>query len=594
MIKWIIKERTRVIAFIAIVCISSVTVGQVLNTKIVELKLKEYDSIEPHLTTNQKINSLYFILNIANNIKDEGGQSNCLRRLGIVYGNTAMQDSAVIMYVNSAKLASKVKYILSEASSFNQIGLIYKEQKKSTLALEYFKGALNIYSQIPDHRGMSDATYNIAETQFNDGQSDSAYINCLQSLGYMRRWGDTSTVGYNYDLLSKIELRKTKPQKALVYSKQAIGLLKKDKDFTGLIPALNQLGKVCSRLNMPDSSIRCYHEAFGLALTLGYKTYLPETAASLAEQYELLGLQDSLVKYLKIRQTYTDSLNDEIAKRATAESLAKFDNEKNKLDLQHEKQLSANRNTMNYVLASLALILALSILLMWRSFRQQRNIKQKESELQQANAQLQGQDAERERIAGELHDRVGAMLSTAKLQFSAMEEQAKQFIKGQHQTFEKALRLLDETYEEVRRISHNLDTGDLRRLGFKKALQQRIQRLSETDQLQAQFIDNQLPPELYAPFANDLFSITMLLLDNTLKHAGAREVSIQLSRTNGNLVYSYEDDGRGFDREALKQNAGMGYRNLEARVQKMKGSWHLDTSPGHGLNLIIELPLSGS
>lgn len=559
---------------------------------MIDWDLTRYDKNEPYLSFNKNKSSLKDILIKCSQSGYFTGYSDTYRRLGILFKTNGQSDSAISAFTEAYKYSVKAKDPLSQASNLNQIASIYVEMKNIKKSIQYFRQAFDVYSQIPDHRGMSDATYNIAEMQFNEGQSDSAYFNCLQSLGYMRRWGDTGTVGYNYDLLSKIELPNKKLQKALIYSKQAIGLLKKDKDFTGLIPALNQLGKVYDRLNMPDSSIRCYHEAFGLARTLGYKTYLPETAASLAELYEVLGRQDSLVKYLKIRQTYTDSLNDEIAHRATTESLAKFDTEKKELALEAEKQTSANRKAMNTALLITAALLALFMLLMWRSFRQQKKIKQKESELNQANALLRGQDAERERIARELHDRVGSMLSTVKLHFTGMESQMSDLITQQSNTYQKALHLLDETYEEVRRISHDLDTGLLGRYGLRTAMLQLTQLISSANKVKVQYIDNNLPPELYQPFETELYRITQELLSNTIKYAGASEASIQISRNNGNLIYSYEDDGIGFSKPQLEQAKGLGYKNIEARVQKLNAQWHLDTSPGNGVNLIIEIPLA--
>ncbi len=519
------------------------------------------------------------------------GFSDTYRRLGILFKNNGQSDSAIKYFLEACRYSVKANDPLSQASNLNQIATVYSGQKNIKQAILYFRQAMDVYSQIPDHRGMSDATYNIAEMQFNEGQNDSAYINCLRSLGYMRRWGDTGTVGYNYDLLSKAELRNTNRQKALAYSKQAIGLLKNDNDFSGLIPALIQIGKVYSRLNLPDSSIHCYNQAFGMACTLGYKTFVPQIAASLAEQYELIGRQDSLVKYLKIRQTYTDSLNDEIANRATVESLAKFDTQRKETELLYQKQLNAKQKTMNTVLITLALILSLTLLLTLFYFRQKKKIRQKESELQNANALIQGQDEERERIARELHDRVGSMISTVKLHFTSMEEQMSNLIKAQGRSYEKAIGLLDETYEEVRRISHDLDSGLLGKFGLRTAMLQLTQLLQSTNKLQVQYIDNNLLPETYKPFETDLYRITQELLSNTIKYAGAREVSIQLSSNNGNLVYSYEDDGKGFNKEQLQSSKGIGYKNIATRVLKMKGSWHLDTSAGHGLNLIIEIPL---
>jgi two-component system, NarL family, sensor kinase len=106
------------------------------------------------------------------------------------------------------------------------------------------------------------------------------------------------------------------------------------------------------------------------------------------------------------------------------------------------------------------------------------------------------------------------------------------------------------------------------------------------------YIDNGIEPTIYKPYETDLYRITQELLSNAIKYASAKEISIQLTLNNGNLLYSYEDDGVGFEKEKLEVNKGIGYQNIEIRVKKMKGSLHLDTSPGNGTNVIIEIPLN--
>lgn len=524
------------------------------------------------------------------------GQNDCLanalRRLGLLYKNNGQSDSAIKYFLEAHRYSVKAKDKLSQASNLNQIATVYVEQKNFRQAMQYFRMAFEAYSQLQDFRGMSDATYNLAEMQFELNQRDSACNNCLLSLGYMRRWGDTSTVGYNYDLLSRHGLVTGMTERALQFSKTAINLFQREEDVSGMLPALSQTGKVFEKMGRIDSALAYFIKSFRLSDRYGYRQHLSENAGLIAATFEKLNQPDSAIRYLKLKQAISDSLHNQVRDKNTTEMLTRFDTEKKELALEAEKQTSANRKAMNTALLITAALLALFMLLMWRSFRQQKKIKQKESELNQANALLRGQDAERERIARELHDRVGSMLSTVKLHFTGMESQMSDLITQQSNTYQKALHLLDETYEEVRRISHDLDTGLLGRYGLRTAMLQLTQLISSANKVKVQYIDNNLPPELYQPFETELYRITQELLSNTIKYAGASEASIQISRNNGNLIYSYEDDGIGFSKPQLEQAKGLGYKNIEARVQKLNAQWHLDTSPGNGVNLIIEIPLA--
>lgn len=576
-------------AFYVILCF---LVYQNILSQNCQERLRQWDSI--YRDPLEGKNDLHLITKEISEAKLFKCLSDAYRRWGIIYRYNGRIDSAIIYCIRSASIADSLNYSLSAASSYNQIAIIYTQIQNLDQALFYFEKAFRAYSQINHYRGMSDASLNISEILFNKNKTDSSRILCLKSLIYMRQWGDTSTVGYNYNLLSKTALENNNPTNALRYSKQAIQLFKKDNDPPGLLPALNQLGMIFEQLNNSDSALYYFKETYRLAANLGYKENILETVSLLAEVYERQNINDSAILYFKLQQAYSDTLNQESQFRVTTEMLTRFDTERKETALQNEKQLSANRNTMNIALSILSFVLLFSILLMWRSFRQRKKIERKESELQNANAMLKGQDEERERIARELHDRVGSMLSTVKLHFTSMEEQVGQLVKVQHKSYEKAIELLDETYEEVRRISHDLDTGLLGRFGLRTAMLQLAQVIESTNKLKILYLDNDLLPEIYKPFETDLYRITQELLSNTIKYAKAKEISIQLSRNNGNLVYSYEDDGIGFSKEQLKDSKGIGYKNIEARVKKMKGEWHLETSPGNGLNLIIELPIGNN
>lgn len=210
-------------------------------------------------------------------------------------------------------------------------------------------------------------------------------------------------------------------------------------------------------------------------------------------------------------------------------------------------------------------------------------------EVENVNAMLKGQDEERKRIAQELHDRIGSILSTVKLHFSTIEEGMQALRDQQNKSYKEAVNLLDEAVDEVRRISHDLYEGQLAKFGFKTALLQLIAAIEKANVVHISFIDNGVSRATYQMYEQDLYRITQELLSNTLKYAQAKNITIQLNHKDGMLEYMYEDDGQGFVADSVNTGSGIGYKNIEARVAKMGGAWHLDTRPQHGMTLIVEL-----
>jgi hypothetical protein len=275
---------------------------------------------------------------------------------------------------------------------------------------------------------------------------------------------------------------------------------------------------------------------------------------------------------------------------AIANATIEYETEKKELEFQAELKQKKNSQALNAVLAVLLILLALTVFFLVRNFKQKREIQKRETELKSARALMEGQEGERERIAHELHDRVGSMISTIKLHLGVIEHKFKSKSKQEEQMMVNVHNLIDETYEEVRRISHDLDAGQLGKIGLHAAMQKLAKGIAVTRQLKVTYIDSGLSETIDPTIETDLYRITQELLTNTIKYAHAKEVSIQVSTSDRKIVYSYEDDGDGFDKTSLDGGLGIGYKNINARVDRMLGKWFIETSPGNGTNVIIEIP----
>jgi hypothetical protein len=317
---------------------------------------------------------------------------------------------------------------------------------------------------------------------------------------------------------------------------------------------------------------------------------MAEGAKSLAEFYEADRRLDSAYAYYKQYSEYKEKMASENLSNAIANATIEYETEKKELEFQAELKQKKNSQALNAVLAVLLILLALTVFFLVRNFKQKREIQKRETELKSARALMEGQEGERERIAHELHDRVGSMISTIKLHLGVIEHKFKSKSKQEEQMMVNVHNLIDETYEEVRRISHDLDAGQLGKIGLHAAMQKLAKGIAVTRQLKVTYIDSGLSETIDPTIETDLYRITQELLTNTIKYAHAKEVSIQVSTSDRKIVYSYEDDGDGFDKTSLDGGLGIGYKNINARVDRMLGKWFIETSPGNGTNVIIEIP----
>lgn len=212
----------------------------------------------------------------------------------------------------------------------------------------------------------------------------------------------------------------------------------------------------------------------------------------------------------------------------------------------------------------------------------------KAQEIKKLGAELEGRDEERKRIAKELHDRLGGMLSMVKLHFKTVEDQI-EVLKDQNKVqYEKANLLLDEACEEVRKISHDMISGVLYKFGLVQALENLAESINQTGQLKVQFIPSGVKTSFGEEREMHLYRIVQELLTNVLKHAKASEVTIQLIETDLNLRLQVDDNGIGFN--VLDIPSGIGLKNVEARVDSLQGEIAIDSNPS-GTLATVDIPL---
>ncbi len=204
---------------------------------------------------------------------------------------------------------------------------------------------------------------------------------------------------------------------------------------------------------------------------------------------------------------------------------------------------------------------------------------------------LEGQEKERKRVAIDLHDRLGGMLSMVKLHFSSLEEKIDTSVKVK-QKFLSASDLLDQAANEVRMISHDLMSGVLVKFGLLPALEDLCSKINETGEIEMHLMTDNMNGSLDGEQELQVYRIVQELVGNTLKHAKASEISIQLNEYDKTVNLMVEDDGVGFDPIRLRKEAGIGLENLKARVGKLGGILNIDSGKGAGTTISIDIPIN--
>jgi signal transduction histidine kinase len=191
-------------------------------------------------------------------------------------------------------------------------------------------------------------------------------------------------------------------------------------------------------------------------------------------------------------------------------------------------------------------------------------------------------------VAQDLHDSVGGLLAASKIQLETMTAKNPQLSKDED--WGKIRELLDETVAETRHIARNMQPSALMEFGLVTALRDLTARVHGKGVPHITFQHFGEFTDIDRDIALNCYRIIQELVQNSLKHGQAREILVQITRTDNQLALLVEDDGAGFDPQNAKK--GMGTDNLARRAQFLKGELSVQSAKGQGASTMVTVPLS--
>lgn len=264
-------------------------------------------------------------------------------------------------------------------------------------------------------------------------------------------------------------------------------------------------------------------------------------------------------------------------------------------DKKMQELISRKRQTINYILSFSVLALLVTGLLAIRNHLQKQKLQQHrineletEKKLMATEAVLKGEEQERTRLAKDLHDGLGGMLSGIKYSLNTMKGNLIMTPENA-QGFERSIDMLDSSIKEMRRVAHNMMPEVLLRYGLDAALKDYTTEINNSGIIK--IIYQSMGSEkkgLEQSSLLALYRIVQELISNAIKHAAASEVLVQIFWESGKLVVNVEDNGTGFDPSILDIAEGIGWKNIRSRVELLKGKADILSHPGKGTAVNIE------
>lgn len=550
-------------------------IRQSLNDKIKSAGI--YSNIATVYTRQSKFKEALDLnfksLKLYEQIGDSANQANILGNIGILYYNLEQNKSANDFFVKGLRLARLCHKQLIEANILIELGGIKFEEgvkndiivnrKELDSALLYFDDANTILTEYNAIYNLAVVNNNIGRiyVQLNDYEKATQYYN--QGLIYRQQMNDDYGIGLSYLNLGKVsKLKKLYPNSIDFYKKAATIFLE--------IKSYIDLKQVYGEMSVVYEDMKDYHNAM-----IFHQLYT---------QYS-----DSV---------YTSENAKQMAEMQTKYDVEKKDLEllKNKAELETKEKQAFIKNII--IAAVIALIILLSIVgvLFYRKKQIEQQAKldseiANQKELR-TKAILDAEEKERRRIAQDLHDGVGQLLSAAKLNLSNLESKIKVETEEQKVAMQNALTLVDDSVKEVRAVSHNMMPNTLIKLGLGSAVREFITKLGNAPTLKVDLEIVGLDTRLDNQVETVLYRVIQEIVNNIIKHAKATQISMQLIRHEAELNVMIEDNGIGFDTNKLESFDGIGLKGIQTRIEFLNGSVHFDSTIGRGTTVIIDVPLA--
>jgi len=531
----------------------------------------------------------------------------CITYVSSTYNHKGVFDSAII-YLDSAFEIHKAHGLENDDIPKSTLCIIYYDQGFYEKTVPIYKNLSKNYFEKNDTLNYNKILLNLASSYAALNEFDSAQF-FLNKCLFAKNQSNSSLKADQIFSLANVYFNKKEFDTAEVYFKRAIKIYKLNDDNIGLDNCMNILGDLYSEIGKSDKAIGAFRKAIGYFGKTEEPAFLIGYYDNISDEFAKIEKYDSAYYYKKLSSDLRNGVFTEESNRSVAEFKAKYNNEKlqnEALLLEKERDKEKNKNKRQLVVTfSLSALLIISVLLV-QLFRQRyisnkllaaKNEElhkqkldemQKEIKLQRMSALMEGQEQERTRVATELHDGLGSLLSTVKHHFEAVESKMETNI----EMYGKAQNLLDEACREVRRISHDMASNVLSRFGLAVAMQDLAEMVSSSGTIKVQVIISGMEGRLESSQEINLFRIAQELMGNIIKHAKANKVSIQLTQHDDSINLIVEDNGIGFDFSEGKEKGGMGLRNLNARVEHMHGSIDFDSGKGSGTTVIVEVPIN--
>lgn len=518
--------------------------------------------------------------------------------LGVIYNEIANYKMAYIHLVEALNNYEVAHILHKKAGAYNNIGIIYMNLRNHDKALSYFEQAIDS-TLVPKDTILVISVLNNIALCYNLKEKSSESLKYLDSaIALSNKVNNKYGLCISYQLMGNVYLKLDKTSESLKAYSMSRDIATGGNLTYQLALAQIGLGQVYLRTGKHEEALKMAFEALEIAKehkTLSLESDVHQLFSGIYEQkgefkkglkhfQEYISKQQEVINQTVIHQIYDvelDYLNQL--------------NKMQKLELEKKELSISKKNNLLFFVSLTFVLLLTGLYLLYLNHRHRQEVKFQRTIIEltekKSNAALEAEIRERKRIGQELHDSLGHLLSIAGLHASVLQKRKELSPDKKEDLLEALMKTIDDAFSEVRNISHNLAPSLLSEQGLKGALKSITDRVNQSTGMTMSFNTFGLNGTMDYLIENALFRTIQEIVNNTIKHAAATTLFIQVTKGNDEISLMAEDNGKGFNTEEINDYSRNGLHHMRSRIENLNGTIFIDSSPGRGTIISILIPL---
>jgi two-component system NarL family sensor kinase len=543
-------------------------------------------------------------LKYAESIKHDDLIAGFDKELGITYYLNGNRQLALQFFNKAVKQYESHNNKNGAAGIYLDVSNLLRRQRDYELAVSYLNNAIDLYNSNSDLNGVANSYNTLGQVYEAREKTDSALAWYQKALELYESNKNDLGVSYSLNYIAGVYINRREYDKALESLNKSLNLRLHLNDNEALCQSYTSLGECYEGRGDYALSLYYFKMSIDLAKSAGLLDVLQYNYEQAANIYQQTGSYKEALEYYSLFQSLKDSIYNNSRSQQIEEMKAKYENDKREQKLALAKNENAlkdlelrRKNILLSIGVGLIIITVLVSLLLYNRYKWKKEAEISASQMQHqeltAKAVIDTEERERRRIASDLHDGIGQMLSAAKMNMSALNNEIHFTKNEQKHFFDRTQDIIDECCREVRTMSHQMMPNVLLKNGLASAVREFVNKV-DSSRLKVNLQTHGLSERLDDTVETVLYRVIQECVNNVIKHSNADHLDIQIISDHKEISVTVEDNGKGFDLKNIENGDGIGLRNIRTRVEYLKGGVHIDSRPGRGTLVHVEIPLGNN